>query len=172
MLQVKKVEVQRFYRPEDISREQAYKAGLREIYASTERSTIELTSIIGPCRVAAGTSASAQAGTGECPHVLRNSSLQRCRSSLQALLSEMLGSCWGCGCLHCRGATDEPSDASCRRGMLHLHSDIRPRRGQLQRAAWRAGRQQCFRHSSGEMMAMAFADLVSTLGSGQACYCC
>ena len=61
--QVKKVEVQRYYRPEDISQDQAYKAGLWDVYASDEKEMIELSSIIGRCQVAGnGAAAPAQAG--------------------------------------------------------------------------------------------------------------
>lgn len=47
----KRVEVRRFYRPEDISQEQAYKASFHEVYASTEKMTFDLDEVIGPCTV-------------------------------------------------------------------------------------------------------------------------
>lgn len=62
-LQVKAVEVQRFYRPEDISRERAYKASLREVYASMERCTIDLSAVVAPCSVAASAAAAGALGT-------------------------------------------------------------------------------------------------------------
>ena len=62
LVQVKKVEVQRFYRPEDISRQQAYGAGLWEVYASTERETIDLASVVGGCIVAASAPAERRPG--------------------------------------------------------------------------------------------------------------
>ena len=43
--------MQRYYRPEDISQDQAYKAGLWEVYASDEKETIELGSIVSGCQV-------------------------------------------------------------------------------------------------------------------------
>ena len=54
--------MQRYYRPEDISQDQAYKAGLWDVYASDEKESIELSSIIGRCQVAGNGTAIAQAG--------------------------------------------------------------------------------------------------------------
>ena len=64
--QVKRVEVQRFYRPEDISRDQAYKAGLWDVYASDEKVVIDLASVVGPCQLA-GCGAAEPRRAGACP---------------------------------------------------------------------------------------------------------
>jgi hypothetical protein len=45
------VKVQRFYRPEDISREQGYRAGFWDVYASSETEEVDFDDIIGGCRV-------------------------------------------------------------------------------------------------------------------------
>ena len=45
------VEVLRFYRPEDISQEQAYKADYWDVYASSERVLIEADCIVSSCCV-------------------------------------------------------------------------------------------------------------------------
>lgn len=43
--------VQRFFRPEDISRECGYRAGFWDVYASSENQEIDLDEIIGACHV-------------------------------------------------------------------------------------------------------------------------
>ena len=47
-----KVEVLRFYRPEDISQEQAYRSGFWDVFASSEKLCISIDSIVGHCKVA------------------------------------------------------------------------------------------------------------------------
>ena len=46
-----RVEVRRFYRPEDISKEHAYGADFREVYASDELVLLDMDQIVGPCTV-------------------------------------------------------------------------------------------------------------------------
>ena len=56
-----RVEVERFYRPEDISHERAYTAGFHEVYASTELLVLDMEEVIGPCIVLpAGSACGAQ----------------------------------------------------------------------------------------------------------------
>ena len=47
-----KVEVLRFYRPEDISQEQAYRSGFWDVFASSEKLCVSIESIVGHCKVA------------------------------------------------------------------------------------------------------------------------
>ena len=49
--EVKSVEVQRFYRPEDISREQGYRAGFWDIYASSESEELGIEDVQNLCTV-------------------------------------------------------------------------------------------------------------------------
>ncbi|KAK9918243.1 hypothetical protein WJX75_002529 [Coccomyxa subellipsoidea] len=49
--EAKAVKVQRFWRPEDISREAGYRAGFWDVYASEETHEVEFDDIIGPCSV-------------------------------------------------------------------------------------------------------------------------
>ncbi len=46
-----KVEVRRFYRPEDISQQQAYQADFWDVYASSEKLDVEVSSIVSKCSV-------------------------------------------------------------------------------------------------------------------------
>ena len=46
-----KVTLKRFYRPEDISIDTAYKANLYEVYASDETQSVEVDSFVGKCSV-------------------------------------------------------------------------------------------------------------------------
>lgn len=46
-----KVVVQRFYRPDDISQEQAYKADFWDVYASDETVEVEIGDIVSKCSV-------------------------------------------------------------------------------------------------------------------------
>ncbi len=46
-----KVEVLRFYRPDDISQEQAYRADYWDVYASTEKLTVSVSDIVDKCSV-------------------------------------------------------------------------------------------------------------------------
>ena len=46
-----KVTVQRFYRPEDVSREHAYKAEFWELYASDETAALDTDDVFGKCAV-------------------------------------------------------------------------------------------------------------------------
>ena len=46
-----RVEVKRFFRPEDISRERAYAASFHEVYASEDLLTLDLDDVVGPCTV-------------------------------------------------------------------------------------------------------------------------
>ena len=46
-----KVEVLRFYRPDDISQEQAYQADYWDVYASTEKLTVSVSDIVDKCSV-------------------------------------------------------------------------------------------------------------------------
>lgn len=48
-----RVEVKRFYRPEDISSERAYAASFYEVYASDELLMVDLEDVIGHCKVVA-----------------------------------------------------------------------------------------------------------------------
>ena len=48
---VGKVTVQRFYRPEDVSREHAYKAEFWELYASDETAALDTDDVFGKCAV-------------------------------------------------------------------------------------------------------------------------
>lgn len=45
------VKVQRFWRPEDISRDAGYRAGFWDVYAGDETSDVDFDDIIGPCTV-------------------------------------------------------------------------------------------------------------------------
>ena len=47
-----KVEVLRFYRPEDISQEEAYRSGFWDVFASSEKLCVSIESIVGHCKVA------------------------------------------------------------------------------------------------------------------------
>lgn len=47
-----KVQVMRFYRPEDISQDQAYKADFWDVYASKEELAVDVDSIVSKCKVA------------------------------------------------------------------------------------------------------------------------
>ena len=53
-----RVTLQRFYRPEDISRDKAYRAGFREVYSSVQEETLDVDDLIGRCTVVAAASAS------------------------------------------------------------------------------------------------------------------
>ena len=46
-----KVTLKRFYRPEDISIDTAYRANLYELYASDETQSVEVDSFVGKCSV-------------------------------------------------------------------------------------------------------------------------
>ena len=46
-----KVTLKRFYRPEDISIDTAYRANLYEVYASVETQSVEVDSFVGKCSV-------------------------------------------------------------------------------------------------------------------------
>ena len=46
-----KVTLKRFYRPEDISIDTAYRANLYEVYASDETQSVEVDSFVGKCSV-------------------------------------------------------------------------------------------------------------------------
>ena len=46
-----KVTVQRFYRPEDVGREHAYKAEFWEVYASDESAALDPDDVFGKCAV-------------------------------------------------------------------------------------------------------------------------
>ena len=45
------MEVLRFYRPEDISQQQAYKADFWDVYASEEKVQVDVSSIVRKCTV-------------------------------------------------------------------------------------------------------------------------
>lgn len=47
----KKVTLKRFYRPEDISIDAAYKAELYEVYSSDEKQCVDVDSLVGRCSV-------------------------------------------------------------------------------------------------------------------------
>ena len=49
-----KVEVLRFYRPEDISQDEAYRADYWDVYASKEAVWVAVDSIVSKCRVSIG----------------------------------------------------------------------------------------------------------------------
>ena len=53
-----RVTLQRYYRPEDISRDQAYRAGFREVYSSAQEEILDVDDLIGRCTVAAAASSS------------------------------------------------------------------------------------------------------------------
>ena len=46
-----KIEVQRFWRPDDISQEQAYKADFWDVYASNEQIVVDKSEIVSKCIV-------------------------------------------------------------------------------------------------------------------------
>ena len=46
-----KVTLKRFYRPEDISRDHAYKAEFLDVFASTETQTVPVEALVSHCRV-------------------------------------------------------------------------------------------------------------------------
>ena len=46
-----KVEVRRFYRPEDISQQQAYEADFWDVYASEEKLQVDVSGIVSKCSV-------------------------------------------------------------------------------------------------------------------------
>ena len=52
-----RVTLQRYYRPEDISRDQAYRAGFREVYSSAQENILDVDDLIGRCTVVAAASA-------------------------------------------------------------------------------------------------------------------
>ena len=52
-----RVTLQRYYRPEDISRDQAYRAGFRELYSSPPEETLDVNDLIGRCTVVPAASA-------------------------------------------------------------------------------------------------------------------
>ena len=49
--EVKSVKVQRFYRPEDISKDLGYRSGFWDIYASSEQEEVDVGDIQYMCRV-------------------------------------------------------------------------------------------------------------------------
>ena len=51
-----RVTLQRYYRPEDISRDQAYRASFREVYSSAQEETLDVDDLIGRCTVVAAAS--------------------------------------------------------------------------------------------------------------------
>lgn len=51
MQEVKSVKVQRFYRPEDISKDLGYRAGFWDIFASSEQEELDVDSVQYKCQV-------------------------------------------------------------------------------------------------------------------------
>jgi len=49
--EVKLVKVQRFYRPEDISKDLGYRAGFWDIYASSEQEELDVDTVQYKCQV-------------------------------------------------------------------------------------------------------------------------
>ncbi len=45
------LKVQRFWRPEDISRDAGYRAGFWDVYAGSETEEMDFEDIVGPCTV-------------------------------------------------------------------------------------------------------------------------
>ena len=52
-----RVTLQRYYRPEDISRDQAYRASFREVFSSAQEETLDVDDLIGRCTVVTAASA-------------------------------------------------------------------------------------------------------------------
>jgi len=110
---VGKLTVARFYRPEDVSREQAYQAGFWELFASEEAATLDADEVFGKCAVVpAGAPAGAHqrstqaASAGQAPDALRRAlqhpGVSHLYPSDLAVKSERCGAGSASSCAHAR----------------------------------------------------------------------